>query len=277
MVAADNREGFVVVSGLIPDTVSSAAAEAMWGAIESWSEGEPERFGNQPLQRSLPSTWLPIAGQAATPQIENPAVSALWGAEYLRVGELLADGYVIEPHTPGRDFAPMLAPRSVMSISKFPELAGAEWATPGPHLDHCIKDDGFETFPRPVRVSTMTYLSSSSSSSSSSGGGGGAQPVVHSGCTIVWPRSARKMERLAASDPSRFRLMWDLGAAMAEAGVGCEGSEAPLEIQHEVGDVLFYEIFTAHAGSMNTSAVPRLAINMKWGSGKRVSERASQT
>eukprot|EP01051_Picozoa_sp_SAG22_P018591 SAG22_NODE_3173_length_1880_cov_1.692308_2_plen_47_part_00 len=37
--------------------------------------------------------------------------------------------------------------------------------------------------------------------------------------------------------------------------------------------MLFYDIFCAHSGSKNTSAVPRLAINVKWGSGLSVAKQ----
>jgi hypothetical protein len=113
-------------------------------------------------------------------------------------------------------------------------------------------------------MSTMTYLTDCA------GGDAGA----HGGSTVVWPRSARRyewlvqgsivlqlcttvhplhagfMERLgasvsattmrpnpslAATDPARFRLMWDLGAARAEAGVGEPGAEAPLELRRAAG------------------------------------------
>ena len=38
----------------------------------------------------------------------------------------------------------------------------------------------------------------------------------------------------------------------------------PVELTPRRGDVLFYHYLCAHAGSKNTSAVPRLALNMKW-------------
>eukprot|EP01051_Picozoa_sp_SAG22_P018593 SAG22_NODE_3173_length_1880_cov_1.692308_4_plen_225_part_00 len=198
MVAAYNRLGFVQVSGLIPPATVAAAQDAMWTAMETHPDNK------QRVSRSADS-WP--AGVAA-PQLSAAEITALWGAEYLRVGRLLSDGYTVEEGTPGRDNAPIVPPRSVMAINTFPARGdedtgggggggggGAEecqWPAPSPHLDHCIPSDGYETFPRPVRLSTMTYLS-------------GSTPAAHAGSTVVWPGSARRFERLAATDPARFK------------------------------------------------------------------------
>ena len=97
----------------------------------------------------------------------------------------------------------------------------------------------------------------------------------HGASTIVWPGSARLFEKLAASDPDRFKMMVDLGRAREEAGVGLAdgSSRPPIEVKHRAGDVFFYDIFCQHSGSSNTSQVPRFAFNRKWGSGKRTNQR----
>ena len=84
-------------------------------------------------------------------------------------------------------------------------------------------------------MSTMTYLS------------GCSDTTEHNGSTVVWPRSSRKLEALAATDPERFALMWDLGAAMAEAEVGTDGAEVSIEVRHSKGDVLFYDSECDHS------------------------------
>jgi ectoine hydroxylase-related dioxygenase (phytanoyl-CoA dioxygenase family) len=53
--------------------------------------------------------------------------------------------------------------------------------------------------------------------------------------------------------------MWVLGQAIRELDLG-----GPVELTPKQGDVLFYHYLCAHAGSMNTSDRPRLALNMKW-------------
>jgi hypothetical protein len=266
MVAFYNREGFVLVSGLIPQVECEAAVEAMWDAL-----AEGDGAGREPVVRADRGTW---PRGVVAPQLFDPAINALWNAEYLRLAALLSDGYAIPDGAPGRDSAaiePPMGDHGLMAINTFPVAPeggeeAAAWEMPGGHLDHCIPHDGFLTFPRPVRMSTMTFLNDCA----------GGEPGAHGGSTVVWPGSSRKFERLAASDPTRFELMIDLGSAREEARVGVEGAEQPIEIRHRAGDVLFYDIFTSHSGSVNTSQTPRFAFNVKWGSGKRVSEREQQ-
>ena len=235
-----NRWGFCVVSGLIPAETLEQAVEAMWAALE-----EGDGADRQPIDREDRSTW---PRGVVAPQLFDPAIKGLWTPEYIRIGRMLSDGYEIEPGTPGRDHAdikPPMGDRGLMAINTFPiapeggeEREAAEpWQMPGSHLDHCIPDDGYLTFPRPVRMSTMTYLTDCAA----------GEPAEHGGSTVVWPGSSRKFERLAATDPERFRMMIDLGNAREEAGVGVEGAEPPVELRHRAGDVLFCEFSTSAA------------------------------
>jgi hypothetical protein len=266
MVAFYNHNGFVLVSGLIPLADCAAAVDAMWHAL-----ADSDGAGREPVVAEDRSTW---PRGVVAPQLFDPETNALWNSEYLRIAEVLSNGYKIHDGTPGRDFAPLRAPmgpRGLMAINSFPVApegdeavaATAAWEMPGSHLDHCIPEDGFLTFPRPVRMSTMTYLTDCA----------GRDAEAHGGSTVVWPGSSRKFEQLAASDPERFRMMIDLGNAREEAQVGVDGAEQPVEIKHRAGDVLFYDIFCSHSGSTNTSQTPRFAFNVKWGTGQRVSER----
>lgn len=267
MVAFYNVHGFVLVSGLIPPSDVEAAVGAMWRTL-----AESDDADRKPVVREDRSTW---PRGVVAPQLFDKKINALWNSEYLRIGEVLSDGYEILEGTPGRDLAPLrppMGPRGLMAINSFPvapeggeeaTAAAGAWEMPGSHLDHCIPEDGFLTFPRPVRMSTMTYLTECA--------GGDAE--AHGGSTVVWPGSSRKFEKLAATDPARFQMMIDLGNAREEARVGVAGAEQPIEIKHRAGDVLFYDIFCSHSGSSNTSMTPRLAFNVKWGTGKRISER----
>ena len=240
MVAFYNTHGFVLVSGLIPPSDCAAAVDAMWRALAK---------GDKPAAPDDPSSW---PRGVVAPQLFDAEINALWNREYLRIAELLSDGYEIQAGTPGRDSAPLrppMGPRGLMAINNFPvapeggeeaAAANAAWEMPGAgHLDHCIPSDGFVTFPRPVRMSTMTYLTDCA--------GGDAE--AHGGSTVVWPGSSRKFERLAATDPERFRMMIDLGNAREEAQVGVDGAERPIEVRHRAGDVLFYDIFLSHTST----------------------------
>jgi len=122
-------------------------------------------------------------------------------------------------------------------------LAG-EWRLPRPHIDHAIKEHGHKTFPRAFRIAAMTFLS---------------DVPPHGGGTVVWPGSHAVLERLARSDPRRFETMWALNQELANTALA-----DPVELTPRRGDVLFYSYLCAHAGSQNTSARPRLALNAKW-------------
>jgi ectoine hydroxylase-related dioxygenase (phytanoyl-CoA dioxygenase family) len=177
-----------------------------------------------------PASWSELPRGHAS--FENPELVACYTPEYRSVAALLA----------GDDPAIFQAPRRGYAINVFPQ-AGS-WVWPRPHIDHAIKEHGHRTFPRAFRIAAMTFLN---------------DVPPHGGGTVVWPASHQKIEALARSDPERYELMWTLGQALRELDLG-----EPVETTPRRGDVLFYHYLCAHAGSMNTSERPRLAMNMKW-------------
>ncbi|MCA1596237.1 MAG: phytanoyl-CoA dioxygenase family protein [Chloroflexi bacterium] len=164
--------------------------------------------------------------------IEEPALTAVYTPQVLQAAAELS----------GDDPATFRAPSRAYAINIFP--TDGEWHWPSPHIDHAIKEHGHKTFPRAFRLAAMTFLN---------------DVPQHGAGTVVWPGSHRKLEALAKSDPERYELMWSLGRDLARADLG-----EPVELTPRRGDVLFYHYLCAHAGSMNTSRVPRLALNMKW-------------
>jgi phytanoyl-CoA dioxygenase PhyH len=177
-----------------------------------------------------PASWSdrPRGHQA----FDSPEILACYVPEYLAAAAQLA----------GDDPATFRPPRQAYAINVFPQEGPWEW--PRPHIDHAIKEHGHKTFPRAFRIAAMTYLSDVS---------------PHGGGTVVWPGSHRKIEALARRDPERYAMMWALGQALREIDLG-----PPVELTPRRGDVLFYHYLCAHAGSANTLARPRLALNMKW-------------
>jgi len=210
------RDGFLLVSGLIPEEVSAAAEAAMWRLLGARAED--------------PATWADLPRGHQT--WESPELLACYTPWYLAAAARLAGD---EPDS----FRP---PRRAYAINVFPREG--EWEWPRPHIDHAIKEHGHRTFPRAFRIAAMTYLN-------------GVAP--HGGGTVVWPGSHRRIEALARSDPERYELMWTLGQALRELDLG-----PPVELTPRRGDVLFYHYLCAHAGSVNTTPQPRLAMNMKW-------------
>jgi len=134
------------------------------------------------------------------------------------------------------------APQRPYAINVFP--TSGEWHWPHPHIDHAIKEHGHKTFPRAFRIAAMTFLS---------------DVPPQGGGTVVWPASHSLLERLAMSDPIRFEMMWRLNQELPHVSLG-----DPVEMTPKRGDVLFYSYLCAHAGSLNVSDQPRLALNAKW-------------
>jgi hypothetical protein len=177
-----------------------------------------------------PATWVEVA--KAHQAFESAEVSACYTPAYVAAAEQLADEVAGSFRPPPRPYA----------INVFPTEGPWQW--PRPHIDHAIREHGHKTFPRAFRIAAMTFLS---------------DVAPHGGGTVVWPGSHRRLEALARSDPSRYELMWTLNQSLREIDLG-----EPVELTPRRGDVLFYHYLCAHAGSMNVSDRPRLALNMKW-------------
>ncbi len=200
------EQGYLLVSGLIPEPVSRRAEEAMRRLVEQ--------------------------GAASHKPYDEADLLACYTPEFLAVAARLA----------GEDPATIAPPKRAYPINVLPQPGPWHW--PRPHIDHAIKEHGYKTFPRAFRIATMTFLS---------------DVAPHGGGTVVWPGSHRKLQALAESDPERYELMWALNQELDRAGLG-----EPVELTPRRGDVLFYHYLCAHAGSMNTTDRPRLAMNAKW-------------
>jgi hypothetical protein len=210
------RDGYLLLSGLIPDEISQAAEAAMWRAIGA-NSGDPV-------------SW--IGKSAGHSTFEEPALVACYTPAFMEAAARLAGGDISEFDPPKRAYGINIMPQK------------AEWKWPNPHIDHAIKEHGHHTFPRAFKIATMTFLS---------------DVTQHGGGTVVWPGSHKRIEAMAKSDPARYDLMWAVNQDLDKAGIG-----EPVELTPRRGDILFYHYLCAHAGSMNTSARPRLAMNCKW-------------
>ncbi|MBW3624000.1 MAG: phytanoyl-CoA dioxygenase family protein [Armatimonadetes bacterium] len=121
------ENGYLLVSGLIPEAVAEAAEAAMWRCI-----------GADPND---PETWNVSKNHQV---FDSPELVACYTLEFIRAAETLAGEEGFKP------------PAKAYAINVFP--TDAEWTRPGPHIDHAIKDHGHKTFPRAFRVATMTFL-----------------------------------------------------------------------------------------------------------------------
>ena len=210
------EQGYVVVSGLIPENAAKAAEAAMWRLLEL-----------NPTDR----TGWPRS-EMNHRNYRDPALLACFTEALLGAAAELG----------GEDPASYRPPSSAYTINIFPQEE--EWCWPHPHIDHARKEDRQLVFPRPFRVACMLYLSDT---------------PPHGAGTIVWPGSHSKLEALAQSDRQRYELMWTLACDLGRVELG-----PPLELTPQQGDAVFYHYLYAHSGSMNTSDLPRLALNMKW-------------
>ena len=237
------EDGYVVVAGLVSAQALSAAEGAMWDAMER--DGALESI-NRSISRHDAATWPhQWSGSMAHPQI-----AALWTPAYRAMAKALAgsDNLVMENWSPGGALEGHRSGALThgLAVNIFPREEPEEgWRWPTPHIDG--------TFGLPVRLATMTYLTDSQKSG---------------GNTVVWPRSAALLRELAASEPERFASMTravSLAKAKSQLEAAGIGKLAPVEVEVTAGSVLFYDILTAHAGSLNLADRPRLAVNMKWG------------
>jgi ectoine hydroxylase-related dioxygenase (phytanoyl-CoA dioxygenase family) len=180
---AYEEQGYLLISGLIPEETAAAAEAAMWRLIDA-SPTEPDAWKGRPT---------------VAQSYDSPELLACFTSEYLATAAQLAgDGSAA---TPGA--ASFRAPTRAYALNVFPREGPWEW--PRLHLDHAIKEHGHKTFPRAFRIAAMTYLSD-------------VEP--HGGGTVVWPSSRRRVEALARSDPERFEMMWVLNQALREIDLG---------------------------------------------------------
>ena len=209
------RDGFLLVSGLIPDDVSAKAEAAIWAAM-----------GADP---SDPATW---EGKPWGSAHTHPDALAVFTPELAQAVDELS----------GESHPNVKLPTSAFAINVFPQPG--EWSHHGPHIDHALEKDGFEVFPRPMRLASLLYLTDCK---------------LDGGPTVVWPGSHLKIKALAKSDPERFRLMATLNQVLGELDLG-EG----VQVEGKRGDVLLYHYLCAHSGSKNVRDYPRFAFAHKW-------------
>ena len=124
------RDGYLLVSGLIPDAISIAAAETLWHCMQA--------------QPDNPETW---PGGGYTHRQDQAEIVACYTDAYLCAASQLC----------GASRERIKTPPGATAINIFPSPEA--WHPPHPHIDHAIKEHGHKTFPRPFLIATMTFLS----------------------------------------------------------------------------------------------------------------------
>ncbi len=193
-----------------------------------------EAVDTETVERARQVLAQKVAGASENPYhafVRNSAVSACFNQKVCDAAAQLA-GVRKKLAPPGR----------VYTVTVFPTTK--PWELPAPHIDHAREEDRHKTFPPPFRIGCLIYLTD-------------VQP--QGGATIVWPGSHRRLEELAKSNIERYRYLASVHRDIATVDLGC-----PKEITAQAGDVLFYQYLCAHAGSSNSGASPRFALNHKW-------------
>jgi ectoine hydroxylase-related dioxygenase (phytanoyl-CoA dioxygenase family) len=119
-IAQYQRQGYLQVSGLIPDETVRAAREAMLSGV-------------------------PVSGSDSLHAFRTDrAVLACFTKSLCSAAAQLADARKLRP------------PRTAYTITVFP--TSTPWQWPSPHIDHSHERDRHRTFPPPFRVGCLIYL-----------------------------------------------------------------------------------------------------------------------
>ncbi|MEE2911108.1 MAG: phytanoyl-CoA dioxygenase family protein [Candidatus Poribacteria bacterium] len=122
------QNGYLLVSGLIPEDISQKIEERIW-----------LQFG---IDRQNPD-WT----KAVLEESDHPDSLACYTEEFLLAAAQLA----------GDDPSSFRKPNKVFGLHTFPSTG--QWSWPSPHIDHAIKAHGHKTFPRAFRIAAMIFHS----------------------------------------------------------------------------------------------------------------------
>lgn len=222
------EDGYLLASGLVPEEVARKGEDAMWAALEM-DRDDPETWGRE-------SAHALTGRKRAMPQnrrSDKPDILACYTDDILTALSELT----------GVDRSEVNAPTQILTQNTFP--TEGEWSHTRPHLDGGTNRDKFNvTFPIPVSVHSILYLSDTESKG---------------GCTFGWPGSHAKMRGIAEGDPEKYPYLFEVNADMHTVDIG-EG----VEVVAKRGDILFYQNFFVHSGSRNVNDYPRLACRSTW-------------
>ena len=123
------QDGYLLVSGLIPDQVSAKAEGKMWQELGFNSDD--------------PKSW---EGAESVFHSNNADLIACYTDDFLSATTQLS----------GDEPATFHKPSGIFAINTYP--SEGEWHWPHPHIDHAIKEHGHKSLPRPFRIAAMTYI-----------------------------------------------------------------------------------------------------------------------
>ena len=122
------QNGYLLVSGLIPEEISLKIEDRIWLQLG--------------VDREKPD-WERVCVDAS----DHPDLFAAYTDNFLLAAAQLAGD---DPDTFHR-------PSSIFSLHTFPSIG--QWSWPHPHIDHAIKSHGHKAFPRAFRIAAMLFHS----------------------------------------------------------------------------------------------------------------------
>ncbi len=176
------EEGFLLLSGLIDDSVSAGAASYMCQL--PGMDGDAET-----LQK--PHMHYAERGLFEHYALRADALLACFGDAFIDMVSLLIGA------------CDMHRPRGAQTQNLL--CVERAWTPPGPHIDGIPKENRHRTFPGPYRIAFIAYMSD-------------VEP--HGGGTLGWPGSHRAVRALAESDPERYAYLFELNQSLNQLDLG---------------------------------------------------------
>eukprot|EP01045_Picozoa_sp_COSAG04_P009243 COSAG04_NODE_530_length_12999_cov_7.702946_17_plen_293_part_00 len=182
------RDGFLFVSGLVPDDIAAAAAEGMWAQMAAENRNcQPVGAGRDNVRniddrgrptsatwmnrRDVPASWT---GDGDYPVKDNARVMAIYTPQWLRAAQQLAEAHAAQSMYPVAQRPKVSRPTGGLAINRFPRHAVGPYPPEvgRQHPDKLL--DGYQphsdyvrspfpltlcglSLPQPARLTTLPY------------------------------------------------------------------------------------------------------------------------
>jgi hypothetical protein len=222
------RDGYVLLSGLIPEETIAKAESAMWSVL-----------GMEPDD---PASWSPLPDSSDRVRVKaRHGVIEHYGVKHPDLMACRTPAFYDMQNRLAQENSDAFhcqkpQPVAAWTLSVFP--VSRAWDYEGGHIDGGHRP--LDVFPGSFRVSSLTYLDSG---------------VAQGGGTAVWPGSHQKLSQAAIQNPDRYPTVSDLKEPQQSFDLG-----EPIELTPSRGDVLFLHYLLVHSGSLNTRNKPRFAL-----------------
>ena len=195
-LAQFEEEGYLLLSGLIPQESVTKAEEAMWSMMgmesdnpDSWGHFKRPPLSGFYMEKMSNGNRIELFG------VTHPDVLACCTADYLAVLKQLTSRYPEIPQCENQ------RPDGIWALNQFP--VSSEWKSPSPHLDGDFRD--FRLDPGTFRATSLTYLTDANS---------------HGGTTVIWPEGPQRIRAFRRENPEFSNHVSDVRALFPEMDLG---------------------------------------------------------